>query len=118
MLTLGESVGLHDVEKSLHQVEQDPYGSRFVMGHRLVNSRRHITEIQLSRGWQSPRLRLQLEFAGRQKHPEQQDDSGAPHGAQANLDWPSNWGETGRSTGSSGWSVLDSYCSYRRRRES
>lgn len=82
MLTLWESVGLHDIQKSLHHVEQDPYRSRFVMGHCLVNSRRHITEIQLSRGWESPRLRLLLEFAGRQKHPRQQEDPGLPHRAQ------------------------------------
>lgn len=79
MLTLGESVGLHDIQKSVHHVEQDPYRSRFVMGQCLVNSRRHITEIQLSRGRESPRLRLLLEFAGCQKHPQQQRDPGLPH---------------------------------------
>lgn len=81
MLTLRESVGLHDIQKSLHQVEQDPYRPRFVMGHCLVNSRRYITEIQLSRRWESPRLRLQLEFSGRYKRPQQQDDPGLPHRA-------------------------------------
>lgn len=83
ILTLGESVGLHHVQKSVHHVEQNPYRSRFVMGQCFVNSRRHITEIQLSRGWESPRLRLLLEFAGRWKHPEQQqhqeDDPGLQH---------------------------------------
>lgn len=81
-LTLWERVGLHDMQKNVHHMEQDPYGSRFVMGQSLVNSRRHITEIQLSRGWESPRLRLLLEFAGRQKHPQQQEDPGLPHRAE------------------------------------
>lgn len=74
-----ESVGLHDVEERLHQVEEDPDGSRLEVGHRLVNSRGHITEIQLSRGRQPPRLRLQLEFPGRSERREQQDDPGPPH---------------------------------------
>lgn len=82
MLTLRESVGLHDIQESLHHVEQDPNRSWFVMGHRLVNSRRHITEIQLSRGWEPPRLRLLLEFAGRQKHPQQHEDPGLEHRAE------------------------------------
>lgn len=81
-LTLWKRVGLHDIQESVHHVEQDPYRSRFVVGQCLVNSRRHITEIQLSRGWESPRLRLLLEFAGRQKHPQQQEDPGLPHRAQ------------------------------------
>lgn len=58
MLTLRETVGLHDIQESLHHVEQDPYRARFVMSHCLINSRRNITEIQLSRRWESPRLRL------------------------------------------------------------
>ncbi|KAA8588620.1 hypothetical protein FQN60_009965 [Etheostoma spectabile] len=70
------------MQKNVHHMEQDPYGSRFVMGQSLVNSRRHITEIQLSRGWESPRLRLLLEFAGRQKHPQQHEDPGLPHRAK------------------------------------
>lgn len=78
-VTLRESVGLYDVEERLHQVEEDADGSRFEVGHRLVNSRGHITEIQLSRGRQPPRLRLQLEFRGRSERPEQQDEPATPH---------------------------------------
>lgn len=81
-LTLWERVGLHDVQKSLHHVEQDPNRPRFVVGHCLVNSRRHITEVQLSRGWEPPRLRLLLEFAGRQKRPQQDEDPGLEHRAE------------------------------------
>lgn len=83
MLTLWESVGLHHVQISVHHVEQNPNRSRFVVGQCLVNSRRHITEIQLSRRWESPRLCLLLEFAGRQKPPKQQEDPGLPHRAPA-----------------------------------
>lgn len=78
-VTLRESVGLYDVEERLHQVEEDADGSRFEVGHRLVNSRGHIAEIQLSRGRQPPRLRLQLEFRGRSERPEQQDEPATPH---------------------------------------
>lgn len=72
MLTLRKSVGLHHIQKSVQHVEQNPDRPRFIMGQRLVNSRRHITEIQLSRGRESPRLRLLLEFSGRCQHPQQQ----------------------------------------------
>lgn len=73
-----EGVGLHDIEERLHKVEEDPDGSRFEVGHRLVNSRGHITEIQLSGRRQPPRLRLQLELRGRSERPEQQERA-APH---------------------------------------
>ena len=87
MLTLREGVGLHDVQESSHRLEQDPDRPRFVMSHRLVNSRGHVAEIQLSRRGESPRLRVLLQFpAGRgrpDQEQEQEQDPARPHGARA-----------------------------------
>lgn len=82
MLTVWKSVGLHRIQESMDHVEQNPYRSRFVMGQRLVNSRWHIAEIQLSWGWESPRLRLLLEFAGCQPQQQQEEGSRLPHRVQ------------------------------------
>lgn len=83
MLTVWEGVGLHDVQKTSHRLEQDPNRPGFVMSHRLVNSRGHVAEIQLSRRWESPRLRVLLEFSGGRERPEQEQDPGRPHRARA-----------------------------------
>ena len=55
-------VGLHEMQKGVHHVEEDPDGSRFVVGDGLVESRGHVAEIQLSRGrrGRSPGLLLAL----------------------------------------------------------
>lgn len=82
MLTVWKSVGLYRIQESMDHVEQNPYRSRFVMGQRLVNSRWHIAEIQLSWGWESPRLRLLLEFAGCQPQQQQEEGSRLPHRVQ------------------------------------
>lgn len=63
----------------MQHVEQNPDRSRFVMGQCLINSRRHVTEIQLSRRREPPRLRLLLEFSGRGEQPEQQHRPEPPH---------------------------------------
>lgn len=86
-LTLRERVGLHDVEKTLHQLEQDPYWPGFIMGHCFINSCRHIAEVQLSRGWESPRLRILPEFGGHREQQQQRREGGGPH-----PDWTTNWG--------------------------
>lgn len=77
-LTLRERVGLHHLQEALHQLEQDPDGSGFIVGHCFVNSCRHVAEVQLPRGWEPPRLRVLPEFGGHGEDPHQ-DERGVPH---------------------------------------
>lgn len=96
-LTFGEAVGLNNVEKSVHHVEEDPYGSWLVVRVGVINRRRYKPKVQglhrrrwpLSPGVRPhtspgsiPRIRLLL-LAARGPPAEQQHQPPRPqHGSQ------------------------------------